>query len=89
VAWSAYRAAFAGAIDRAAAAVADDLIAFPIAEPAAGFRSAFFLLPPPVMIAILTPPPPAPGATADDGPITAAAGAQRMRWVGDRGDEFE
>ena len=78
--------ALARAMDFAAAAIPDDVIAFPFAEQMAGFRAARFVLLSPVGIVVMAP---VPAATADDGPIATTTGVKRHRRVRIGGDEAE
>jgi hypothetical protein len=75
----------AGAVDLAATSILDDLVTFPLAELATGFRAALavLVLPIPVMLWVMAP---VPAATADDGPIATATGAARS-FLGHVGDE--
>jgi len=71
---SAYAAALAGTVDLAATAILDDLVTFPLAVRALGFRTAVPILLPVMMVMVMV------GvrastvtATADDGPVAGGA----------------
>jgi hypothetical protein len=78
--------ALAGAVDLAATAILDELIAFPFAELAAVFRMALPLLPLSVMTVMIGGTASSATATTDNRLIAAATGAPRDRQGGARSD---
>jgi hypothetical protein len=86
VTWRADLPALAGAVDLAATAILDDLVARSFTQRVAGFRTALLGLPPPVMIGVMAP---SAAATTDDGPITVAASVKCDGWIEDRRGEAE